>query len=149
MTFDAASVERLRADYPECFACGRENGAGLGMDDFRVDEEGIVTATFIPRPEFAGFANTLHGGVVATALDEGSAWAAIMNHGVLVFTAKLEIRFREKAAADRSYRIVSRVDEHRGTRFRIAAALLDGDTTVAESKGLFVTAYALGDVFED
>lgn len=149
MTVDRGTIEDLRARYDRCFGCGRANPIGLHLDEFTLDD-GWFTAAFVPRPEFAGFADTLHGGIVATALDETSAWAAMLTHHVLVFTATLDIRYRSVAPASASYVMHGIVEERRGRRMRIAARMTADGTTVAESSGLFVIAEehtsALGDV---
>jgi acyl-coenzyme A thioesterase PaaI-like protein len=128
-----------RLGYPLCFGCGSENPIGLSLSDFRDAEDG-VGATFRPRREYAGFDDTLHGGIVATALDEASAWAAWHRHGVLVFTAKLEIRYRRPAGSDIEFDLRGRVSERRGRRLVIEAEMRDGDGVVASSTGLFLVA---------
>jgi acyl-coenzyme A thioesterase PaaI-like protein len=128
-----------RLEYPRCFGCGSENPIGLALTDFRALDDG-VRATFRPRPEFAGFDDTLHGGIVATALDEASAWAGWHQHGVLVFTAKLEIRYRRQARSDVAFDLAGRVVERRGKRLMIEAEMSDPDGAVASSAGLFLVA---------
>lgn len=133
-------VEALRAEYDHCFGCGASNPIGLRLDEFRPGEDG-VTATFTPRSEFAGFADALHGGIITTALDEVSAWAAMLTEGVLVFTATLEVRFRRPAPPDASYSLSGTVRERSGRRLKIDGTMSDADSTVvAASSGLFVVA---------
>jgi len=139
MTIDPATIADLRERYDRCFGCGHANPIGLHLDDFALDGDRL-TASFTPRPEFAGFADTLHGGIVATALDESSAWAAMVTHRVLVFTATLDIRYRSVASATATYLMRSGVEERRGRRLRIAAEMTTDGRTVAESTGLFVVA---------
>jgi acyl-coenzyme A thioesterase PaaI-like protein len=135
-------LEVLRGRYDRCFGCGRGNAIGLHIDDFVV-RDGEVAARFTPRAEFAGFEDTLHGGVVATALDEASAWAAMLTEGVLVFTARIEVRYRSPAIASHDFRLAGRVTERRGRRLVIDASMSDGDDgVVASSTGLFVVAEA-------
>ncbi|GMQ93742.1 MAG: hypothetical protein BMS9Abin12_1222 [Acidimicrobiia bacterium] len=137
-------IEALRARYDRCFGCGEGNPFGLHLDDFRQEGE-TVTAPFTPRPEFAGFAGTLHGGIVATALDEISAWSAMYSHQVLVFTATLAIRYRKTADADVSFTMRGTVLERRGRRLKIASEMLHEGTIVAQSDGLFIVAQDLTD----
>src|ERR1041385_3913787 len=51
-----------------CFVCGEANPAGLRLR-FETDGQ-VVTARFTPRPEHIGFKQVVHGGIVATLLDE-------------------------------------------------------------------------------
>lgn len=140
MTIDLEHIRELRRRYDECFGCGLENPLGLRLDGFALEADGTVTAPFSPRREYAGFENTLHGGIVATALDEISAWSAMVSHRVLVFTATLDIRYRTQATASDTFTMAGIVTERRGRRLRIAGRMESSNTVVAESKGLFVIA---------
>jgi acyl-coenzyme A thioesterase PaaI-like protein len=126
---DTATVEAFRSQYRHCF--------GLHLDHFDV-EDGEVVVEFVPRADYGGFDGVLHGGIVATALDEILAWAAILQEGVLVFTGTLDVRYRRMARIDRSYRLAGRVDSRSGRRLRISGRLVDGDGVVAEASGLYV-----------
>jgi len=137
-------IEALRARYDRCFGCGEANPVGLHLDDFRQEGDSVI-APFVPRPEYAGFAGTLHGGIVATALDEISAWSAMYTHSVLVFTATLAIRYRKTADADVSFTMRGTVLERRGRRLKIAGEMLHEGTIVAQSDGLFIVAQDLTD----
>ena len=140
MVIDLERISDLRQRYDACFGCGPANPIGLQLEGFVVDEGGAVSAPFAPRPEYAGFANTLHGGIVATALDEISAWSAMIQHDVLVFTATLDLRYRSQARADGTFMLSGAVSERRGRRLRIESTMRSGDTVVAQSKGLFIVA---------
>ncbi len=73
-----------------CFACGADNPHGLGVE-WKV--EGKKTWTeFIPPRKFQGWKGIVHGGIIATLLDEAMtrlAWIAC--GGAL--TAEMTIRF--------------------------------------------------------
>ena len=130
-------IEAIRADYAHCFGCGPENPIGLGLTDF-VNEGATVTAAFTPRPAYHGFNEVLHGGIVATALDEIMAWTAILSREVMVMTGTLELRYRKPAPVDTCYRLEGWVEERRGRRLRLHGRMLDGPTAVAEASGLFL-----------
>ncbi|MEZ5176222.1 MAG: PaaI family thioesterase [Acidimicrobiia bacterium] len=136
---DETTIAALRREYARCFGCGADNAIGLHLDGFTVDN-GTVTVPFVPRQEFSGFDGILHGGVIATALDEIAAWAAMLTEGVFVFTANLDIRFRRKAETSATFLLTGRVIERRGKRLSIEGAMATGGITVAEASGLFVVA---------
>jgi acyl-coenzyme A thioesterase PaaI-like protein len=137
-------IEAIRADYAHCFGCGPDNPIGLGLTDFtRIDS--TVTAWFEPRPGYHGFRDMLHGGIVATALDEVMAWSAILIEGVMVMTGTLELRYRKPAAVDTRFRLEGEVEERRGRRLRLRGRMLDGATAVAEASGVFLVVAELGD----
>lgn len=136
---DTEAIGALRDRYAHCFGCGPSNPVGLQLTGFR-SVGGSVVADFRPRAEYAGFDDTLHGGVIATALDEGSAWAALLTYGLLVFTARLDIRYRRQARTGVSYEVAGTITERRGRRLLIDAAISDDDGVVASSSGLFIVA---------
>jgi acyl-coenzyme A thioesterase PaaI-like protein len=133
------SILALRDQYASCFGCGLENETGLRLDGFEVDGN-TVAAVFEPPERFQGFDGVLHGGVVATALDEISAWAAMLTNSVFVFTAKLEISYRKPAPLGAPLILRGTVFDRRGKRLRIDADIMDGETVLAQSHGLFMVA---------
>jgi len=138
-TLSDEEISELRSAYDRCFGCGVNNPVGLHLDGFARSQDG-ATGTFSPQDDFSGFRGILHGGVIATALDEISAWSAILTEGVFVFTAKLEIRYRSEASIDDEFTLTGSVTQRRGKRLLIQAAMLSGDRVVAQSSGLFVVA---------
>ncbi len=132
-------IRQLRSAYGQCFGCGADNPIGLHIDNLQETPDG-VTASFTPRGDFNGFHGVVHGGIVATALDEISAWAAIVAEGIFVFTAKLEIRYRAKAVVGDTLELTGSVVERRGRRLLIDAVLRSGDAVIAQSSGVFILA---------
>ncbi|MDX2344730.1 MAG: PaaI family thioesterase [Acidimicrobiia bacterium] len=137
-------IAAIRRDYDHCFGCGASNPIGLNLTDFERSDN-TVRATFEPRRDFHGFSDLLHGGIVATALDEIMAWTAILVEGVMVMTGKLDLRYRKPAKVDRSFVLVGQLLERRGRRLQISAQIFDGDVVVAEASGLFLAIEDLAD----
>jgi uncharacterized protein (TIGR00369 family) len=74
-----------------CFVCGESNPAGLKL---RFETDGrIVQARFVPRAEHIGFKQTVHGGLIATLLDEVMVWACAVQTKKFAFCAELNVRF--------------------------------------------------------
>ena len=74
-----------------CFVCGESNPAGLNL---RFETDGrIVQARFAPRAEHVGFRQTVHGGLIATLLDEIMVWACAVQTQRFAFCAELNVRF--------------------------------------------------------
>jgi acyl-coenzyme A thioesterase PaaI-like protein len=130
-------IADLRSRYNECFGCGIDNPIGLHMDGFHV-VGGVVRAGFSPKPDHHGFSELLHGGVVATALDEIMAWTAILIEGVMVMTATLQLRFRSPAHVNSTFTMEGEVVERRGKRLKLNGRMTDSGVVVAEASGLFV-----------
>jgi acyl-coenzyme A thioesterase PaaI-like protein len=130
-------VRTVRNEYDHCFGCGISNESGLRIEGFRIEGDTIV-AGFNPRQDHRGFSDLLHGGIIATALDEIMAWTAILCERVMVMTGNLQLRYRKPAKVTAQFRLEGEVLERSGKRLKIVGRMLDGDTLVAEASGLFL-----------
>lgn len=137
MTDVADRVERVKARYENCFGCGRANVIGLQLGGFALENQ-TVTATFRPRPEYRGFDGILHGGIIATALDELLGWTAILLADAMAVTAKLDLRYRSPGPADGDYRLEGRVDDRRGKRLLMSGICTADGKVIAEASGIFL-----------
>jgi acyl-coenzyme A thioesterase PaaI-like protein len=131
-------LDEFRARYADCYACGLANPIGLHLDGFHRRSNTEIGATFAPRPEHRGTVGSLHGGVIAAALDETCAWTAVLLADTLAVTATLEIRYRKPAAPDDSLRLIGTLGKSSGRRLRIGARLMRDAEVIAESSGLFL-----------
>ncbi len=75
-----------------CFVCGVSNPRGLNLE-FTTDGR-QVRARYRPAPEHAGFKGVVHGGLVATVLDEAMVWACGVASGCFAYCAELTVRYR-------------------------------------------------------
>src|ERR1043165_7802872 len=74
-----------------CFVCGESNPVGLNL---RFETDGrLVTARFTPRPEHIGFKQVIHGGLIATVLDEIMVWVCAVRTKRFAYCAELNVRF--------------------------------------------------------
>ncbi len=74
-----------------CFVCGESNASGLKI---RFETDGsVVRARYLPRAEHIGFKQTIHGGIIATLLDEIMVWACAVQTKRFAYCAELNIRF--------------------------------------------------------
>jgi uncharacterized protein (TIGR00369 family) len=74
-----------------CFVCGESNPIGLNL---RFETDGrMVQTRFTPRPEHAGFKQVVHGGLVATLLDEIMVWACGVQTKRFAYCAELTVRY--------------------------------------------------------
>lgn len=78
-----------------CFVCGESNPLGLQL---RMETDGrVVHVKYVPKPEHNGFKQVVHGGVLATVLDEIMVWACAVETKRFAFCAELNVRFRQPA----------------------------------------------------
>ncbi|MDB6064460.1 MAG: thioesterase superfamily protein [Pedosphaera sp.] len=74
-----------------CFVCGESNASGLKL---RFETDGlIVRARFLPRAEHIGFKQTVHGGIIATVLDEIMVWGCAVQTRRFAYCAEMTVRF--------------------------------------------------------
>lgn len=75
-----------------CFACGPDNPIGLKIN-FSLDD-GICTADFTADENHVGYENTVHGGIIFSALDDVMANVLYLQN-IKAHTARCEIRYRK------------------------------------------------------
>jgi len=90
-----------------CFVCGEDNPAGLRTRFFV--EDGVVKMRLAPETHHCGYHNTVHGGVIAAALDECMGWAATLLIKRMCYTAELVLRYLKPVPADRETVVTTKV----------------------------------------
>lgn len=109
----------------------------------RFDEVGDeVRASFVPRPTHSGWTGVVHGGILATALDEAMAYVLYFM-GIKGLTARMEVRFRRPALQGDALTVVARKVSEARRVVDVEAHLLKGDTVLAEASGRFMKMGAL------
>jgi len=94
-----------------CFVCGLNNPLGLKLD---LETDGqIVRARFAPRPEHVGFRETIHGGLIATVLDEAMVWVVGVRTKRFSYCAELNVRFLQPARPHEELMVVAELMENR------------------------------------
>jgi acyl-coenzyme A thioesterase PaaI-like protein len=97
-----------------------------------------VYADFMPEVRHQGFPGVLHGGVIATLLDETMGRTGALQREWLV-TGKLDIRYRQPAPLGQPIRVWGEVArKRRGAIDAIGAVELRDGTVVADARGLFL-----------
>jgi uncharacterized protein (TIGR00369 family) len=106
-----------------CFVCGESNPAGLNM---RFETDGsIVHARFVARPEHVGFKSTVHGGLIATVLDEIMVWACAVRTKKFAFCAELTVRFLHPLKPGTEMFLTGELSQDRRKLFEAKAELKD------------------------
>ena len=127
-------------DYQLCFACGKRNPFGLHMT-FRQEGETVVS-DFLPKEEHQGFPGIIHGGIVATVLDEAlNRTCMLSDTPAWSMTGRLEIRYRQYVPADRLLRVRAELTTQRGRMIQASGKLTfadDEQTVLAEAQGTFM-----------
>jgi acyl-coenzyme A thioesterase PaaI-like protein len=137
---NAGTDDRLndRSDYQLCYACGARNTDGLHLR-YRQEGEQVVTE-FTPDARLQGFPGYVHGGVLATVLDETLERVSLAT-GQWMMTGRLEVRFRRAAPVGQRLVVAGQVVARRGRAIVAEATARAGGAAgavVAEAKATFL-----------
>lgn len=106
-----------------CFACAPDNLRGLRLN-FTLNERGESVADWIPDLTLEGFAGIIHGGIIATVLDESMA-KAIIAAGLNALTAELRVRLRQHLAPGQPVRVRGCITDRNRRMIHTEATLED------------------------
>ncbi len=134
-------TDSTRAKQPnsrQCFVCGLENPVGLQLNIYQI-EPGVIETTYTAPDHFQGYPGVLHGGIVATILDEisGRAHMGSPSEPRFMFTGKLEVLYRKNVPTGQPLRIVGKAIKSKGRVAEGWAGIYDdAGTLLAEATTL-------------
>lgn len=120
-----------------CFGCGPANERGLHLD-FMLADDGRVLCEATVADTFEGPKGYLHGGIIATLLDEIMS-KAVRSHGVVAMTRHLEVNYLRPVPSATRVRLEGWLSQAEGRKHWAHARIVDAAGKVlADGKGLFV-----------
>ena len=132
----------LQPNSGPCFVCGLANAFGLHLRFVQQGPDRVVAYTWVPR-RFQGYPGVVHGGITAAILDE-TAGRALMgadpHTARLMFTARLNVRYRRPVPVETLLRAEGWVEKDRNRTAVCRAALFTehGQQALAEAEALLV-----------
>lgn len=116
-----------------CFACGRNNPFGLHLEWFNNYEQNQVEAEFMLDDKYCSYPGTMHGGIIATILDETSGRAILLNNDFnrLMVTLKMEVVYKQNTPTNTKLKAIGRVIKDGGSRAQVEGEILLPDGTVS------------------
>ena len=124
-----------------CFVCGVENHYGLHLV-FHYAAPGEVSAEYTVPEHFQGYPGVVHGGIVATMLDEISGRSYIGEDPAnprFMFTARLDVHYRRPVPVGQPLRLVGKALSSRGRTATARGEIWGPDgTLLAEAEALLV-----------
>jgi acyl-coenzyme A thioesterase PaaI-like protein len=125
----------------DCFVCGMENPHGLHLQ-FYDDGEGKVSVEYTVGERFQGYPGTVHGGIIASMLDEvvgRTLMAGDPNH--FFVSAKLTVRYRNAVPIGKPLKLSGWLIKDRGRTALAKADLRLPDGSIgAEAEAILVDA---------
>ena len=120
-----------------CFGCGQANPTGLRLEFFIANDGSVVALPTVPD-SFEGPRGYLHGGIVATLLDEAMS-KSVRAKGFTAMTRHLEVEYLRPVPSRAPIRIEGRAIQSDGRKHHTEARILDASGTVlARGKALFI-----------
>ena len=138
---DLLSKEHLtpiaQAGPNRCFACGAINPTGLHLEFLIAPDNSVVSLPSV-NENFEGYPGYLHGGIIATLLDEAMS-KAIRALGHSAMTRKMEVDYRRPVPSNVQIRIEGRIVRSEQRKHWVEASILNAHGTVlAHGQGLFI-----------
>ena len=124
---------------PMCFACGAENPIGLRIN-FAMND-GRCSGQFTANENHVGYENTVHGGIIYSALDDVMANVLYLQD-IKAHTARCEIRYRKPLEVGRTINLSGWIDnqKRRLVVLKGEARTADGDELIADCEASFMLA---------
>ncbi len=118
-------------------AAARQIRRGLQLEFLLAADESVVCLVSVAGA-FPGTYRYVHGGIIATMLDETMS-KAVRAHGLTAMTRHMEVDYRRPVPSDTPIRIEGRLLRSEGRKHWTEARILDaGGTALALGKGLFI-----------
>ncbi len=120
-----------------CFGCGPANDAGLRLEFLLAEDGSVVCPVTVPQ-RFEGPAGYVHGGIIATLLDESMS-KSVRALGLTAMTRQMEIDYLRPVHSAAPIRLEGRLIRSEGRKHWSEARVLDERGHVlARAKGLFI-----------
>jgi uncharacterized protein (TIGR00369 family) len=120
-----------------CFGCGEANPVGLHLKFFLAEDGTVVSNAAVPDT-YEGPPGYVHGGMIATLLDETMS-KAVRSHGVVAMTRHMEVDYKRPVPSSAAVRMEGRVVRSEGRKHWVEARIVDAaGVELAAGKGLFI-----------
>ena len=127
----------VHAAQNRCFGCGPANSSGLHLEFLLAEDKSVVCLATIPD-SFEGPQGYLHGGIIATLLDEAMS-KAVRARGMVAMTRNLEVDYARPVPSGVQIRMEGRILSSEGRKHWVQARILSAHgSELALGKGLFI-----------
>ena len=121
-----------------CFACGADNPIGMRLHIEIGD--GTARAVWRAGDDYVGWSDKLHGGIIATLLDEVMAWAP-SSYDSWAVTAEMTVRYRSPANPGEELTATGRVANRRRRIYEVVGEVHGDDgRVIATGSGRYLGA---------
>jgi len=131
---------QLQPNSRHCFVCGVENKYGLHLRFYETAEGEVTVETTVPE-HFQGYPGIVHGGIVASLVDEalGRVHMGIPNDPRFMFTARLTVNYRKPVPTGQPIKVVAQALKSKRRSATSTAQVLGPDgELLAEAEAVLV-----------
>jgi uncharacterized protein (TIGR00369 family) len=120
-----------------CFGCGVANPHGLHLEFYLTQDLRAVCLATV-GDSFEGPKGYVHGGIIATLLDETMS-KAVRAHGLVAMTRHMEVDYQRPVPSSEEIRLEGRVTHNEGRKHWTEAHIFNSQGKIlAHGKGLFI-----------
>jgi uncharacterized protein (TIGR00369 family) len=120
-----------------CFGCGIANPHGLHLEFYLAQDLHVVCRATV-GDSFEGPKGFVHGGIIATLLDETMS-KAVRAHGLVAMTRHMEVDYQRPVPSSEEIRLEGRVTRNEGRKHWTEAHIFNSEGKIlAHGKGLFI-----------
>ena len=132
-------MEKLQPNSRYCFVCGLANPIGLQLRFYEIGP-GEVEVDYTVPENYQGYPGVVHGGIVAAMLDEVCGRAYMGDSPPrFMFTARLDVRYRQHVPVGVPLRLVGRAVKDRGRAATASGEIYGPDgSLLAEAEALLM-----------
>ena len=127
---------RLQKNY--CFGCGKNNPEGMRLKFTYDEDRDCFVCRFRLGKRYTGPPGHVHGGIIATLLDEAMGKVNKLRH-VVALTSQITVNYLKPVPLNKALRVESRELKVSGRQHvNVAEILNQKGEVLARSKGLFI-----------
>ncbi|HPY96402.1 MAG TPA: PaaI family thioesterase [Candidatus Cloacimonadota bacterium] len=111
-------------EYKNCFVCGKDNPVGLKLEF--VYANNTAYCIWDTHKNYEGYPEIIHGGIIATLLDEVMA-KAILGGNQEAVTTEMTVRYLKPARVNKRYKVFGEINNQRKKIIECSAYICDID----------------------
>ncbi|MDL2210333.1 PaaI family thioesterase [Desulfovibrio sp. OttesenSCG-928-O18] len=118
---------------PGCVICDNNgsNPRSLALKIMWDEDTRTVRIACVPDETWCGYSRIVHGGLVASVLDEAMAWVVKEVSGDWAFTADYHVRYKKALEPGREYVAIAEVEHLASRKITARARFVDPEGQVA------------------
>jgi uncharacterized protein (TIGR00369 family) len=119
----------LHKDGYDCFGCSPDNPIGLHMEFFEDGDD--IISFWRPQEHYQGWVGTMHGGILATLIDETAGWVVTRKLQTAGMTTKLDVHYKHPVmTSDGQITVRAHIVEQKRNMVFISATLSNAEEVV-------------------